>query len=218
VSQFPASNLPPAIDPREVEARLLAPARRASVMLFIFGALAFLGGLMVAIVPWLMPPDQILAESRKSMPQLPPNITTGEILGAYTFLGVFAVIVGVVLIVVGFFVRRGRRWACITALALCSLGIAYFMLNLLMTFGQGMQDIPRLAAAACFGAGVIALLLLASAWLVRAIGMTSQRGLMQQQIQMQLWQIQQPPVPPPTSDTGWQRGYGMSPPPPPPAG
>ena len=218
MSQLPYSNLPPGIDPRQVEARLLAPARRASVMLFIFGALAFVGGLVIAIVPWLVPPDQIMAESRMSMPQLPPNITIGEILGAYTTLGVFAVIIGVVLIVVGVFVRRGRRWACITALALCSLAIAYFTLNLLLTLAQGSQGIPRLAAAGCFGIGVIAILLLALAWLVQALRVTSQGSLAQQQIQMQMWQLQQPPVPPsPTSGEGWQRGYGMSPPPPPPA-
>jgi hypothetical protein len=210
--------LPPGIDSRRVESRLQAPARRASVMLFVLGTLAVIVGVCAATFPWFLPVDQLIPpDAMTKLPQPPPGVSIDEIVHiGYTVVGVLAVIVGVALIVLGVFVRRGRRWACITALALCSLAISYFVLNLLLTLAQSSLGIPRLIVAGCFNLGVIALLLLALAWLVQALRMTSQGGLAQQQIQMQMWQLQQPPAPPPTSGEGWQRGYGMSPPPPPP--
>ncbi|MGE5611731.1 MAG: hypothetical protein ACM359_20965 [Bacillota bacterium] len=122
---------------------LVLPARRASTLMFILGALGVIAGLsclgMRAIVPWNnLPPE--LARSFEQFEAQTHMSPATFIAGAALTVGVPSLL----LIVLGFFVRRASRIAIYLSAGLVVLILLVLTLNIL----RGLTDIVRVPQAA----------------------------------------------------------------------
>lgn len=228
MTQYPNPYQPPPGAPgfdyyRPVPRDPLAPAKRASIMLFVFGGLAVLAGICAGVVVWLVPLDQIVRQAQSSLSpqqlsQLPPGMSLEQVIRiGYTVLGILGVGFGILLLCLGPFVRRGGRGSTITAIVLFVLIGLFCLLNLC---GSVMQLAGGSAAAAIGSLIFVALLggtvILALVLLFQALRASGYAAWHQQHMQAQHWHYQQQQsaysqgaAPPP----GY--GYGYVPPPPP---
>jgi hypothetical protein len=219
--QFPPdfSQYQPVSDP-------LAPARRASIILFVLGGLCVMGSGCIGVAAWTLPMDEMLAKAKLTLPAPPPGMTMSQFLQVmYTGIAFLGICFGISLVVVGLFVRRGSRAASITAIALCIPAALFFLCNLGSVFSQSAGNPLILVIGLCATFVPFGLLVLTCVWLIAALRQLPSVQFAQQQYQMQMWQYHQQqaaahqqPTPPPVSNDPWQRGYGMTPPPPPPGG
>ncbi len=209
---------------------LLAPARRAAIMLFIVAALSMLCGGFLFVFAFVAPMGQIIAQAQAKFPQLQAG--TGSLEETfklmYVILGTGGFLVGAAIAVLGFFVRKGRQWACIAGIVICLLLMAFLALNIVGTVFQTGGNPAMLVGGLCVGSVPGTLLTLTMIWLIQAARVAPRLRELEQQYQMQWWQYQQQQAAyggqpnaaaPPTS--AWQSGYGVTPPvvppPPPPA-
>lgn len=205
---------------------LLAPARRAAIMLFIVGGLSLLCGGGFVVLPFALPMSQLIAQAPMRLPEPPPGVSLEDALKlTYLILGIGGLFVGAAILLLGFFVRKGRGWACITGIVICLLLMAFLALNIVVTLFQTGGNPAMLIGGLCVGSVPGTLLTLTMIWLIQAARVAPRLRELEQQYQMQWWQYQQQQAAygaqpnaaaPPTS--AWQSGYGMGPPvvPPPP--
>jgi len=200
----------------------LAPAKRASVMLFVLGGLAVLGGLCIGTIVWIMPLDQVINQAKDSLSpqqlsQLPPGMSLEHLVRiVYTVLAVLGVGFGVLLLGLGPAVRRGRRGATITAIVLFVLVGLFCLLNLFSALlqlagGSAATAIASLVFVAVLGAVVI----LALVFLFQAIRVSGYAAWHQQQMQAHYWHHQQQQAAYSQSAAappGYGYGYGAPPP------
>jgi hypothetical protein len=188
------------------------PARQAGILMIILGALLLLmGGCVAGVGASLskfidkMPPEQVrmLQEFENST-----HISAGKI---FVGLGIFLIIVSILYMLLGIFVRGGGLGWTITSIVLTVLTILYLILNVIGSLFQG----PGGFAGLCFGflllglfGWLFVLLIQAARW-----GGKVRMGQSQYQQQMMLYQqaMQQYQQP------GYGYGYGYPPPPAPPA-
>lgn len=175
----------PAGDPGD----LLAPARRASTLMFVLGGLALLAagctGMMAAANPFeQMPPEQLEAV-RRAEAQLKMSART-----------MMAVSAGVMLVGAGGYlamaawVRRGGSSAVITALVVTALVTFLMAVNTLSGVAQAGAG-PEMAMSACvllLATGACGLLLY---WLFQAAKAAKAVDAARQQFAAQFWQSRQ---------------------------
>src|SRR5688572_21524570 len=78
----------------------LAPARRASVMMFVLGGILSLCGVCLGAVAFVVPMAQLIRDSGATLPQAPSGMSIEELMRiGYITLGVGTLVAGVVLIV-----------------------------------------------------------------------------------------------------------------------
>ena len=206
----------------------LGPARRAGVMLLVLGGLVLLagvcGGVMAAIVPF----DQIPIPPELNTAHLPPGLSIPQAMrnGCLTMCKA-GLPTGICLLVLGYFTRKGARWASISGIVVCGLLLLYTAGIVLVAMALGAGNPQNLGSLFCITIVPGGLLTLALVWLIQALRRFPAIQYAQQQYQMQMWQYQQqqaayqqqpqiaPQIPPAPNDP-WQRGYGLTPPPPPP--
>jgi hypothetical protein len=188
---------------------LLAPARRAGLLMIVLGALNLLcgicGGVMVAGADF----EQILAQQ-----ELPPEVelTPGVLQGLAIGMLVVGLAAGIGAIVLGLLVRRGASVPVILSLVLTALVV--LVLAFLIVAGtaaalmQGMAPTPI-----CIWIIPLVLSILLLVWLIQAARNAGQIKAWQQQYQAQYWQQQ-----PYGGGYGYQQPPGQGPPPPPPSG
>jgi hypothetical protein len=217
----------------------LAPAKRASVMMFVLGSMMLLCGLCTGTMA-AMPLEQIAAQ-RGQMPSLPPGMTMETVRKAFMLAAFVTLPLGLLEIIVGVFVRRGGAGAAVFGIVLASLMILYFAANVFFSVMQHAVGGVLLAAI------IAGLFVLQLVFCVQSSRAASQIGQMQAAYQAQYWQYMQqqayntggggaaaynpsaggynqgaynaPPAPPPpqppgASQGGWQ--WSAPPPPPPP--
>lgn len=204
-------------------------ARRASIMLWIFGGLGFTCGVCVSGFAWLMPMNQLIEQMGRISPEQAQQFSTPQmqtlIRVGYTVFGMLSVVIGTVLLATAWFVRQGRRWAVVTALIAC---VPIVLWAILTTLG----GVINLASGIAIGAlhvvlGIVAsgLIGLTISWLVQALrggAADPQRLLEQQYWQFTQQQQQQQPgygygtPPPPQSPSATAPWLDLPPPPPPP--
>jgi hypothetical protein len=183
----------PPIDP-------LGPAKRASLLMFIMGPLIFLAGACLVSVPSMlrvMPPNPQLTQT---MQQLDEELH-GDVDAKLMIGGVFSAVVGVAMLILAFFVRRGGRTACILGAVLAGLLGVWSVMNLLGGLLMGN------VGGVCMSALMIASFGLMIAWLIQAIRASGRVTLAQQQYAAQYWQYQQ------TMQAYANAGYGYGVPP-----
>ncbi|HEX2972243.1 MAG TPA: hypothetical protein VHP11_07910 [Tepidisphaeraceae bacterium] len=195
---------------------LILPARRASNLMFVLGALGLVAALSClgvrAAIPWSrLPPE--LAESFN-------QLETQTHVPAATFITGVAAIMGipsVLLIALGFWVRRASKVAIYLAASLVVLILIVLALNIL----RGLTDavrIPQAAPQAIFGTCMVlvptALFGLLLVWLSQAARNATTLREAQARYQAQYWQYlqQQQQYAQPLG-----MPYPMQPPPPPPS-
>lgn len=214
----------------------LAPARRASVMMFVLGGLAVLAGLCFAGIA-----SQVTADMFAGTPQAAQFEQIESQMGIslrtlFTIVGVVPLVIGVIFVGLGILVRQGGFGSIITALVLTGVsGLAMGFFVIAGVFQALLGGNPAAGGAVCVYGVPFLLLLVLFVWLMQAVraasGVTgAAAAAAQQQYQAQMWAYQQQqqqaygqqqqPQPPggygqsyPTPGAGTDYGYGQQTPP-----
>lgn len=169
----------------------LAPARRASIMLFIVGGLLTLLGACNGISSVMLDAQQLAASNQQFMAPGQPSPFSPEGLRMFAIVcGALTFLCGIVLVGLGVPVRRGNRPAVIGALiisSLLTLLVGGFMLLALL--GGIVQ--PMLLVAACVTLVPLVLFGLLVIWLIQALRAAGPNLQAQMQQQAAYWQYAQ---------------------------
>jgi hypothetical protein len=185
----------------------LRPARIAFVLQLILGiCLVLLPTCLITSVMVVRQQMPQMYQQQVSNMQLPPGVTVDDVLREAMIRGGVSIVLGLVLIVLAFFVRRGGRTSSITSSVLVGI-LALFMFLALLGVLQQMLSAP--SGQAMFSLIFVAAgLALCGATLARLIMVArSPQDLRSLAMQSQYWEMMQQ-----------QGGYGYGYPPPPPAG
>lgn len=208
----PPQSMPSGYDPAEP---LLTPARRAGLLSIIMGVLMILlGGCVGALAA--IPLDQFPPELREQIEQQERQLG-GDVRVSLQSLWLIAAVAmlfpGVLMIVLGFFVRRGGIGPVVSLLVLIILLILLTAPTLFTGLGGLQAGNPAALMAICMVAVVLALLGLEIWFLAGAIRAAPQIWMIRTQHQSQMWQYQQnqqqfrqdiPPPPTPTDEMSHQ--------------
>ena len=174
------------------QADLLAPARRAGILQMIVGSLLLLCGVCVGALPWTLDIGDLFAQSGMAVPELPPGMSVEQVFRIlYTSIGAAGGLLGVALLVLAVYVRKGSMGAAITSIMIDGLVLLFLALNLIGALIQ-MASQPAvgiltviivLVPMSLFGLNV--------AWLISAARNASRVAAARQQIQVQYQQYQQ---------------------------
>jgi hypothetical protein len=240
MSQYPSPYTPPSTPQQQQQLNygydfryyqptddLLAPARRAGVLLFVVGGLLALGGLCCGALGTLAPLDEVMAQN--PVLNSTPGVTVEMLKVGIIVLGVLALLFGMALLVLGYFVRGGGMVPVVIAIVLVVLALLFNLLNLVSTAVQLRGAGPQIFGALCVNMLPLVLLIVLLVSLVQAARAAPRLAMMRSQYQQQYWQYQQqqqmyqagyvaPPTMPPSMQQSPQQGYAPSdvPPPPPP--
>jgi len=206
---------------------VLAPAKRASVLMFVLGGLVLLPSCCCGVVAFALP--AMMAQQPGAFSDLSAAGMTVET--TQVMLGIgggVALLMGVTMIVLGRFVRRGSMGAAVTASVLAALIVLYLLINglgiMVMSGKLPPAQVVMGIAMTVIGLVVFGMLIL---WLIQAAMAAPRVAMMKSQYQQQLWQYQQqqqmyqagyvpPPMPPMHQHSPQSYGAPMPPPVPPP--
>ncbi len=208
----------------------MASARRASLLMFILGALVVVMGLCMGTFAFL-PMEQLAAQGGQRLPPLPPGMNWKIVAGVFGVLFIFG---GVLQLVIAGFLRRGTTTPIVLGIVVSGLILIYLVLNTLYAMTRGQ------ASAGAINGIIIAVYGLQVYFLIQALRAIPYLRKMQAAYQAQYWQYMQQqqayqagnppaggsiynqtaynappavPIQPAQSQTGWQ---WAAPPPPPP--
>lgn len=205
---------PPGYSPQPGYVDPLAPARRAAVMCWVLGGLGVLCGLCLNGVAFLAPPEAMVQELRarlspEQLQQLGNMDLATVVRVTYAVIGVVALLVSLVLLIVGGFVRRGGRGAVIMGL------VIFIGLALVCAFGVLAGLIQAATVSPTALVAVVIWLAIGTAvgatiyWLSQALRAS---GAAAQQLQAYYWHLQQQQqVLQPPQGYGYGYGYGAPP-------
>lgn len=167
----------------------LAPARRASLLMFLISGLLLLSSTCMLCFPYwikMLPPDQVDQMRHQQAVQ-----QTQMPLERVAFIeGLGMVGIGLPLLILGVLVRRGGRVATIVSIALVGLLTLISIVDLLNAFAAPSG--PGIIVVFVLIAAVLSLLL---AWLIQAARAVKSVAFTQQEAQRlyaaQYWQYQQ---------------------------
>jgi len=170
---------------------LRAPAKRASMLMFVLGgALCLCGVCCMGVGPMLNTArldPQTASQFNELQSQLPISMQA-----MFMFIGILSAVPGLILIILGFFVRNGGLGAVITSIVftgICLLGLLFFIVSGMIDAAAG-GGANTLAGLAIFFV-ILAPFLLLLFWLIQAARNSGQISAAQAQYQMQYWQYQQ---------------------------
>jgi hypothetical protein len=196
---------------------LLAPARRASILQGVLGALTLGSGVLLGAIPYLVNVQDFIAQSGMAVPQAPPGWTLDQMMRlGFGLLGGCGAVIGLALLVLAFFVRGGGRGAIVASMFFTGL----VLLTLAIRVVAGLIQLPIRPVAAVVDLLIAAVLVglygLNMYWLAAAARNASGVQVAQQQYQAQFYQMQQQYA---YGQGGQgspyaQQGYGYPPPPP----
>ncbi len=194
-------------------------ARRAGLLMFILGPITLLmGGCFMCVAAALPAMAQQPSTARQvddlraKMP-LPAGVSLEAFLAV---IGVVVAVPGIALLVLGAFVRRGRRWAVVTSLVLTGLVLLWLAANVLEAVLHLGSDGNQLLGG-CVGVLFTAAFGLLLAWLIAALrgGAAAadpyQQYLSQYYYHQQMAQAYAAPQQPPGYGQGGGYGYGVAP-------
>ena len=204
------------------EAELLGPARRASVLQGILGGSMILCCVGIGALPWLGTPTQMIDTSAMHIPEMPPGWTLDQFIRlAYGVLGGCGSIIGISLLVLCVYVRRGGAAPAITSLVLEGLVVVVLVLNVISGTVQAISN-PVVGIAVLAILVPLVLFLINMAWLAGAARNAGRIATARQQYQSQFYAYQQQqqaygqtPYGAPAAPAPPGYGYGYAPPPPP---
>ena len=213
MTQYPSPyHMPPYAMPSaayDPASPLLAPARRAGLLMIILGSITAAYFLCNGAAFIVMPTDQLFAHSA-----LPPGqempFTPETLKKAGVIFSSFMLLIGIAMIVLGVMTRHSSSAAIVAGIILSSILALLAGLFVLVMLVTGLTA-PLMFAFACVLAIPLALLILNLFWLAQALRAIPQLRAMQAQYQAQFWQYQQN-----QQAYAQQPWYGGVPPPPPP--
>jgi hypothetical protein len=182
----------------------LAPARRASMLMYVIGVLMLLGGFCFigigAALPSMLQQHPELEQQLSAMGKFPIGVIRTGIIA----LGAISLLLAIALVVLARFVGGGSFGATITAIVLSALVVIYFLVSTVVGIAVGG---PQNVGGVCVMLVPTVLFSLLLVWLIQAARNTSRVAQMRQQHAHQYWQYYQQ-----------QQAYGQGPytPPPPP--
>lgn len=200
MSQYPPpSNQPPYqpqyFSPPPRSGDPLAPARRASVLMWVLGSLLVLGGVCLAAV------SQVLIRQRLAStpqgPQLLQQFDQIEAQMGFTIqtllfaMGTVVLVVGAIFGLLAFWVRRGGIAAAITSLLFVSLPLLFTGFVVIVGLVQVFRGSPEAIGAVLLYGVPLALLILLAVWLIQAAKNSAGVNAISQQANAQYWQSQQ---------------------------
>jgi hypothetical protein len=231
MSQYPYPPYqPPAPGYYNPSLELYAPARRASVLMFVIAGFLLLCGLCVSAVVRWAPLDELAASSGVNTQQISElGITPAQFVRiVYMIMAFGSILLAIVFGTLAIFVRKGGIGSALTSAILTGLLVIVTLFQVVATLIQfaGRQDATH-AVAAVISVGMLAVQILLLVWLIGAIRSASGIRAAQAQYAQQYWQMQQQAY-----QYGAYAGYGhqypaqpsapmpnapLQPPPPPPA-
>lgn len=214
MSQYPSPYSPPSYTPTYgMFPDVLAPARRAGLLMIVLGALMFVYALCNGGSTALLSSEEMQKFQQDLTTAAGESPFSSETMRRMTlvFSGIIALL-GVLYIFCGIMTRRGSAPATIMSIILNSLFLIGSVLFLAVTVFMSFA-MPMMLIGACLMLAATSLFGLAEFWLFQAMKVPAQISAMQQQYQMQMWHYQQQAQM--YSAGGYPQGY--SPPAPPPA-
>jgi hypothetical protein len=196
MSQYPSPySPPPPYPPQQTfgyypmpQGDPLAPAKRASILMFVLGALVLLGGTCIGAMSAAMRSVNFPPEQKQQMDQW-EQMAGMPVERLFLVIGVFLLAMGVVLVVLGFFVRRGGLGSIITASILTGLILLW---SLVSTAGALLHPANADAGVGiCMGVFMIAAAGTLLVLLVNAAKASGRVAMAKHQYQAQYWQYQQ---------------------------
>ena len=174
--------------------QLLAPARRAGVLMIVLGVLFVFCGLCLAASSWMMGQPQFasspeFAEARKQF-DLVEQQTGVRVEQMLIIVGAVPLVLGALYGALGFVVRGGGFASAVLGIVLSAMLLLFFGLGMLTTAVQAAAN-PAAIGGVCVYAVPFLLLVLLMVWLVQAARAASQIVAARQQYQAQVWQYQQ---------------------------
>jgi hypothetical protein len=164
---------------------LMAPARRASIMMFVIGAMSLLLGLCSGAVVAMAQGAQYqaLAQQFAKSSQGPPP-SESVLRTIYAALAIISAVAGIVLIVLGIFVRRASKVAMVFSVILCGMALLWLGISELSGLIQALGN-PVVAIGACVMLVPLATVGLTTMWLIQAL-----KALPHLEAARQQWQAQ----------------------------
>jgi hypothetical protein len=196
--QYPSPYYPPSVQPPYVPyagpADVLAPARRASTMMFILGGLITMLGLCETIQAFFAHMDQIMQQERQmlgdsSSAQAMP-MTADQLKIFLIFFSAMFIVTGVAYILLAVGVRRGGKNSTILATILTGLILAGLALMILLMLVASLQA-PAAIGFVCLMLIPTGLLVPLVIWLIGALRALPHLASAQQQYLAQYWHYQQ---------------------------
>jgi hypothetical protein len=175
-------------DPRS---ELLAPAKRASILMYILAGLSLCCGACIAgvspFIPWEQMNAPELQEARNMLSQAGVSMKV-----LFIAVGIIFMVPGLIYVILAFFVRKGGLASVITSIVLSVLAILWFLINLVSSLVHAASQPPsQVAGALCVSVVPLAMLILLVVWLIQAARNASQIRLLEAHQQAQYWQYQQ---------------------------
>lgn len=196
--------------------QLLAPARRAGVLMIVLGVLFVLAGLCLAFVSRMLDHPEFTnqpgyLEMKQQMDQLEAQAGT-SVQTVMLIMGAIPLALGALLGGLGFAVRGGGLVPVVLSIALTGLLLLLVGLVVLGGLLQGAVGNPaQLVGVLCFYGIPFLMLALLMVWLVQAARASSQIVAARQQYQAQVWQYQQQQQNYLQNPGQQQQGYGAPP-------
>src|SRR5262245_46932126 len=121
----------PAPYTNELSLRYLAPARRASVLMFVIGGLGICCGVCCGLVGQIAPVAQIIQHSGIDLSQLDQAgiSPTTFVRIIYGVMAGGTLVVSILFITLATFVRRGSTAAIITSIVLSAIALLFMLAN-----------------------------------------------------------------------------------------
>ena len=176
--------------------QLLAPARRAGILMIVLGVLFVLAGLCLAFVSRMLDHPDFTSqpgylEMKQQMDQIEAQAGT-SVQTVMLIMGAIPLALGALLGGLGFAVRGGGLVPVVLSIALTGLLLLLVGLIVLGGLLQGAVGNPaQLLGVLCFYGSPFLMLVLLMVWLVQAARASSQIAAARQQYQAQVWQYQQ---------------------------
>jgi hypothetical protein len=167
----------------------LAPARRASVLMFIIGGLVLLCGGCLALSGQLVSVAQFPPEQAQVIQQFESQYKT-SFQSAMIAFGVILLVLGLAYVLLGVFVRRGGMGSAVTSIVLTSLVSIFLLLEILSAFIGPMAG-PQAMAGACVFALALGAFVLLLGWLAQAVKASRYVAAARQHYQAQYLQYYQ---------------------------
>jgi hypothetical protein len=146
-------------------------ARRAGLLIFILGPVVLLmGGCFICVAAALpamsrQPSTAQQVDDLRAKLPLPPGLSLEAFL---LVIGIVVALPGIALLALGAFVRRGRRWAIITALVITGLVLLWLAANVISAIVHVGSDGNQLVGG-CVGIVFASAFGLLAAWLIAAL-------------------------------------------------